>query len=925
MTTRRHRLATQRTLALAISTLFATPPALAAGELLINEFSASTASTDVEYVELVGAPNTAVSGYTLLEIEGDSTAAGTIDSVIPVDGTTNPDGLLLKSLAANELENGSMTLLLVKDFSGAAGDDLDTDNDGTLDATLWREIVDSVAINDGGSSDLSYGPTLGRNYDGISSFAPGGASRLPDGVDTDSPQDWVRNDFDLAGIAGQAGSLEPGEALNTPGLPNATEPTVVGGQCGDEATPIHAIQGSGATFALGGAQSVEAVVTALMPGLRGFYIQEEASDEDGDPTTSEGLFVFTGSSSFSVAVGDRVRVNGTVIEYTTSGGSSMTEMSGSPTVQVCGSGETITPSALLFPLDSAEAMEAYEGMLVQLPQELLISEYFNFDRYGEVVIGLPPDGQSRFYTPTAVAAPGADANQLAADYATRRLLIDDGRSTQNPTPPIHPGNGEAFTLNNRFRGGDTVSGITGVVDETFGRYRLQPTGYGTYLSLNDRPDAPADVGGNVRVASMNVLNYFLSLDNGADICGAAQDMECRGADTAEEFTRQREKILSALAGLDADVIGLIEMENTPGVEPASDLVAGLNDRVGTGTYAFIDTGVVGTDAIRVGLLYKPARVSPVGSFAVLDSSVDAHFIDDKNRPALAQTFASAVSGERFTVAVNHLKSKGSDCNDLNDPDLGDGQGNCNLTRTAAAQALADWLASDPTASGSTRTLVIGDLNSYTREDPITALRSAGYTNLLAAFGGDTAYSYVFDGQAGYLDHALANASLAPAVTGTTVWHINADEPDLIDYDMSFKADAEDALYAPNAYRSSDHDPVLVGLDLIAPTLEVTLDADMLWPPNHRMVEVHASITASDDSGETPTVKLLSVTSNEPDNGHGDGHTHGDIVIIDNQTIGLRAERSGRGQGREYTLTYTATDAAGNTTIKQAVVSVPRHR
>ena len=232
----------------------------------------------------------------------------------------------------------------------------------------------------------------------------------------------------------------------------------------------------------------------------------------------------------------------------------------------------------------------------------------------------------------------------------------------------------------------------------------------------------------------------------------------------------------------------------------------------------------------------------VGNYAILDSSVDSRFIDTKNRPALAQSFQDVTTGGVFTVAVNHLKSKGSDCNDVGDPDLGDGAGNCNLTRTAAAEALVDWLASDPTGSGDPDYLIIGDLNSYDKEDPIDAIRAGSddvigseddYIDLLYHFIGENAYSYVFDGQIGYLDHALANTDLLGEVTGVTVWHINADEPDILDYDMSFKKDAQDALYEPNAYRSSDHDPVIIGLNLcdeIAPTLDLYVSQDTIWLP-----------------------------------------------------------------------------------------------
>lgn len=234
-------------------------------------------------------------------------------------------------------------------------------------------------------------------------------------------------------------------------------------------------------------------------------------------------------------------------------------------------------------------------------------------------------------------------------------------------------------------------------------------------------------------------------------------------------------------------------------------MAGLNSLLGASTYAFIDTGTIGTDAIKVALIYKPARVAPVGSHAILDSTVDPTFLDTRNRPTLAQTFEA--DGERFTVAVNHLKSKGSSCADIGDPDTGDGQGNCNLTRTAAAQALAGWQAGDPTGSGDPDFLILGDLNAYAMEDPVTAIQEAGYINLVETYVGTQAYSYVFEGQSGYLDHALASGALARQVVGVQEWHTNADEPSALDYNNY----NQPLLYHPDAFRASDHDPVVVTL------------------------------------------------------------------------------------------------------------------
>ncbi len=589
------------------------------------------------------------------------------------------------------------------------------------------------------------------------------------------------------------------------------------GECGDPATLIHQIQGSGAVFdpAFGGTQTIEGVATAAMLG--GVFVQEEADDADTSALTAEGIFVFL-SGQAAPQEGSLVRVIGTVAEF--GGKTQLTDA----TVKSCdGVPTAIVSTPVTFPVDEPGDLERFEGMQVELSQEMVISEYFNYARFGEVVVGLPLAGQDRLYTPTAVVEPGDEARALAAEYARRIITIDDVSTVQNPSAIPHPGNGEPFSLTNRFRGGDTITGIQGILDDSFDLYRIQPTVYGDYQATNPRPtDAPA-VGGEVQVASFNVLNYFLTLDQGSNKCGPSLDQDCRGANDAAERTRQRDKILAALAELDADVVGLMEMENSLGVEPAADLVNGLNERLGAGTYAYVDTGVVGTDAIRVGMLYKPGTVIPVGNFDILSSADDLRFDDTKSRPMLTQTFDEIASRERFTVSVNHLKSKGSAC--AGDPDTGDGQANCNQTRTRAAQAIVDHLATDPTNSSDPDHLIIGDLNSYDHEDPIDALVAGGFTDMVKQFGGEYAYSYVFDGQAGYLDHALASSSLTEQVTGAREWHINADEPSILDYDTSFKPDAVDAIYAPDPYRASDHDAVLVGLHLARESATVSITAD----------------------------------------------------------------------------------------------------
>lgn len=602
--------------------------------------------------------------------------------------------------------------------------------------------------------------------------------------------------------------------------------------CLADYTPIYEIQGSGLSAAITGNVATRGIVVGDYEGsdgLGGFYLQALVGDDN--PATSDGIFVYTGSAD-TVNAGDEVWVTGFARERfnqtTINGANNNNAAVPAENIILCSTG-SVEPTEMLLPFASIDEPERYEGMLVRLPQALVISEYFNYDRFGEMVLALPLDGEPRPFTPTAIEEPGEPSQARALANSLRRITLDDGLSIGNPAVLRHP-NGEPFSLDNRFRGGDLVQNTVGVVGYDFNLYRIQPTAPAEYIPVNLRPEAPEPVGGSLRVAVMNTLNYFVTLDfpGGAqdNQCGPFQNVECRGADSdqPDEFSRQRQKLLVAIANLDADIMGLNELENTFGVEPLADIVAGLNEMLGAGTYAYIETGVIGTDAIRVGIIYKPATVTPIGDFKVLDSSVDPRFLDSKNRPVLAQTFEEISTGGRFTAAVNHLKSKGTDCNDVGDPDIGDGQGNCNQTRLAAAQALVDWLASDPTGSGDADYLIIGDLNSYAKEDPIDAILAGpddtpgthdDYTNLILQYQGPYAYSYVFDGQVGYLDHALASPTLAAQVTGATEWHINADEPDVLDYDTSFKPPSVDVIYEPNAYRASDHDPVIVGLNLLS--------------------------------------------------------------------------------------------------------------
>lgn len=581
------------------------------------------------------------------------------------------------------------------------------------------------------------------------------------------------------------------------------------GQCGETATRIASVQGAGAASPLvGNNVTIEAIVVADFQNanqLGGFFIQEEDADSDSNPATSEGIYI---ASTTPVALGDRVRVNGTVAETF-----ELTQLNNT-SVTVCASNQPLpTPAAISLPVTSLNTFESIEGMSVAIAQTLTVNETYQLGRFGQVLLA-----NGRLQQPTNVVEPGAAANALQAQNNLNKLMMDDGSNLQNPDPVIFPAPG--LSAENTLRSGDTVANLQGVITYDFGVYRILPTSTPNFIHTNARPLAPEiDSAANLKIASFNVLNFFNGDGTGGGFPTA------RGANNAAEFARQKAKIVSALVGLNADVIGLIEIENDgySSTSAIAELATAMNTATGTSAWKFIDPGVnkIGTDAIAVGFIYRSDKATAIGNTAILDSSIDPQFIDTKNRPALAQSFRVNSNRAIATAVVNHFKSKGSNCNDVGDTDIGDGQGNCNITRTQAATALVNWLSTHPTGVNDRDYLIIGDLNAYAKEDPITQIINAGYTDLIHKFGGDTAYSYVFDGQAGYLDHSLASNSLTPQVLYTSDWHINADEPISLDYNTEFKSPAQVAnFYSPDAYRSSDHDPLVVSLKLI-----IDLDGD----------------------------------------------------------------------------------------------------
>lgn len=569
-------------------------------------------------------------------------------------------------------------------------------------------------------------------------------------------------------------------------------------------TPIGVIQTSGAT-ATAGTFTIEGIVTGVYPawGPAGFFVQNDAATADADPASADALYVV--QSNPAVSPGDRVRVTGTVAERATAPSNGLAVLT-VPTIAVLASGQPLPAFTLLdnatFTLAAAEALE---GMRVQFSGPVTVTDPGAVRSRGELVIS--PRGLA--YQPTQVvdpndAAPGGTTSTgsanvpavlayAAANFA-KTLLLDDGRVSNGPqpTPYLDP-------VTNTVRVGSTVANLRGILGYGSGKWRIQPLpGSDAPVVLTQRPAVPTfSAAPDVRLASFNVLNYF----NGNGAGGGFPTS--RGAATVADFRRQRAKIIAALGQLNADVVGLMEIENdgTGATSAIQDLANSLNQALGPNTYAFVDDGTFSqtysSDLIRCAILYKPAAVALVG--APLLSS-DGVF----DRPPLAQLFARRLPGstavaDTFAFVVNHFKSKASGSGV--DADQGDGQGRSNNRRRQQAAALVQFLTGPVAAAGGQRAVSVGDYNANFEEDPLDILRAAGL--LIPADA--TALSYVFNGLAGALDHAVVTPALAGAVE-VHKWNINAPEPEFLQYDVA--GAATDTL---SPFRSSDHDPVLIGL------------------------------------------------------------------------------------------------------------------
>ncbi len=579
-----------------------------------------------------------------------------------------------------------------------------------------------------------------------------------------------------------------------------------GNICDQQTTAIQDIQGDQKASTMPG-QSVwvKGVMTGDFRGpdsLGGFFLQNPSHHPN--LKKSSGLFISHSLTDTPVKAGDMVLVQGVVSEEF-----DVTHLTEVKVIRVCQSGLALPePVALQLPMNLPQ-LEATEGMRVTLAQPHVVTDVYNYLRFGELVVS-----QDLMLSPTAQYRPGSQVKKHAKLIKKSQLIIDDGLLSKYPLSSIKGADGQsAITASNPIRIGHTIQ-ATGIMHYAFGRFKLQAT---EALKLGDalassaaQPDMPQ---GALRVGTFNVENFFNSLDLNENKCGPLKDFGCRGADSSQEFKRQLAKLVAVINSTDASVLGIQELENNDD-QSIKALVEGLNAAAGEARWAYIDTGALGEDVIKVGLIYQPKMLQPKGSFALLNQAADPEFLEHRNRIVVTQTFEHA-SGHAVNVATVHFKSKS--CRDAVDLDLDqkDGQSCFNPTRIQVANQVARWLAKDPTGQGAQATFLVGDFNSYQKEDPMQALWEHGYVNTAAHYLGEKNWTASYRGMLGSLDYVLANQAAMKLTKGASQWHINS----VSSRDFGYNLEPLDegvfrpvTYYQADPYSSSDHDVVLTGFD-----------------------------------------------------------------------------------------------------------------
>ncbi|WP_249126528.1 ExeM/NucH family extracellular endonuclease [Aeromonas popoffii] len=671
----------------------------------------------------------------------------------------------------------------------------------------------------------------------------------------------------------------------------------------DQLIPVPAIQGPGSSSPLVPTGKFESeqtyatrgVVTQVVNGLyKGFFIQDLRGDED--PASSDGLFVYSTQTNSAIVPGAEVCVSGKVKEYF-----NQTQLNADQLV-VTQPMVALLPAVDLVPVAGEtlhQLLERHEGMLVRLVPEssLVVTRNFSFDYDGKRNNLVLAYGAPLIKSTQKFAALSEEASQWALRNQQNQLVVETDAKAPDGVLPWYP----AFNAEDGYlRIGDKLNGLEGALGYSYNLFRLVANNRIDSSDIDhsgwDRVETPELAeAGDLRVASFNVLNFFTTVVGGdANPTGSN-----RGALTVAEFELQRTKIVSAITRLNADVVGLMEIENNGygGNSAIANLVEALNAAQSDEAdhYRWIaspDGQPIGTDAITVGLIYRPASVTPQGAANLIELPVqqaEAHdasgkpvAINQGMRESLLQQFSSPKGDAPLTLVVNHLKSKGSACfedyPDYVSTDPLDGQGHCNALRVSAAKVLGERLKA---LSGDL--LLIGDLNAYGMEDPIRVLTSYdpaaqprqimsasfttlagqpyeesgsalgkgyGFVNLNTRFHGTDTYSYSYEGELGNLDHALANPSLAAKVIGIEDWHINSAESNFFEYGSKYTGQLAKS---DGPFSASDHDPVLVAIQYpLPPAGVISLD----------------SAAASVEEGSA-----LSLTVTRRDGSHGEASVH----------------------------------------------------
>ncbi|WCH20916.1 ExeM/NucH family extracellular endonuclease [Aeromonas salmonicida] len=676
----------------------------------------------------------------------------------------------------------------------------------------------------------------------------------------------------------------------------------------DQLIPVPAIQGTGSSSPLVPAGKFESeqayatrgIVTQVVNGLyKGFFIQDLQGD--GDPASSDGLFVYSTQANSAIVPGAEVCVSGKVKEYF-----NQTQINADELV-VTQPMVALLPAVDLVPVAGEtlnQLLERHEGMQVRLVPEssLVVTRNFSFDYDGKRNNLVLAYGAPLIKSTQKFAAQSEEASQWALRNQQNQLVVETDAKTPDGVLPWYP----AFNAEDGYlRVGDKLNGLEGALGYSYNLFRLVASNRIDSNDIDhsgwDRVETPELAeAGDLRVASFNVLNFFTTVVGGdANPTGSN-----RGALTVSEFEKQRTKIVSAITRLNADVVGLMEIENNGYGDNSAiaNLVEALNAAQPDEAdhYRWIaspDGQPIGTDAITVGLIYRPASVTPQGAASLivlpvqqaeaLDASGKPVAINQGMRESLLQQFSSPKGDAPLTLVVNHLKSKGSACfedyPDYASADPLDGQGHCNALRVSAAKVLGESLKD---MSGDL--LLIGDLNAYGMEDPIRVLTSYdpaaqprqimsasfttlagqpfeesgsalgkgyGFVNLNTRFHGTDTYSYSYEGELGNLDHALANPSLAAKVIGIEDWHINSAESNFFEYGSKYTGQLAKS---DGPFSASDHDPVLVAIQYpLPPAGVISLD----------------SAAASVEEGSA-----LSLTVSRRDGSHGEASVHYRIVF-----------------------------------------------